>query len=351
VLNNNYSFIIEKTTMNSKSNTTLTCSLNNTGIDVLIWQIGAFLFPVIGLPGHLLMIITILNSDRRRFHPTSLYFIFMALAESIYLSFMFWDWLDVVNLAPDPRKILNCAYFYPFVGSAAFISLVLLVQLNIDRIHMINKPYKTHSKITNKRILIKVCLTYSTSILFLIHYRYSLHYNQTAFTIYGQSCRVYDHAHLWFYSIWPYIHLLCRLIPCLIFILCTLYVCWNRCHHNHYYIRSLSNSVHRQQQTFSIILVFVSIYTFIAVVPIAILQLFNHEMNQYEIEYNRHQCRYNTDKANKWKLLNALFIMWEASTYMNKFYIRLIFSSEFRHDVKKVIFCRFRNKDRQGNFI
>ena len=64
-------------------------------------------------------------------------------------------------------------------------------------------------------------------------------------------------------------------------------------------------------------------------------------MNQYEIEFNRYQCGGNTDKVNTWKLLNALFIMWEASVYMNRFYIRLIFSPEFRHDVKQVIFCRF----------
>jgi len=329
----------------NKNNTTLICTLNNTGMDVLVWQIGAFLFPIIGLPGHLLMIVTLLSSDRRRFHSTSLYFIFMAIAESIYLSFMFWDWLDVVNLAPDPRKILNCAYFYPFVSSTAFISLVLLVLLHIDRTRMINKPQKTNSKITNKRILIKIFLTYTTSILFVIHYRFSLKYSREAFIIYGQSCCVYDRARLWFYSIWPYIHLLCRLIPCLMIILCTLYVCWNRCHHNHKNIRRPSRSIHRQQQTSSIVLVFVSIYTSFALLPITILQLFNHQMSQYEIDY-RYYCRYDTDKANKWKLLNALFIMWEASTYMNKFYIRCLVSSQFRHDVKQTIFCRFRNKYR-----
>src|ERR1700722_11738493 len=114
----------------NRSNTTLICSLNKTGIDVLVWRIGAFLFPIVGLPGHLLTIITIitiLNTDRRRYHPTSLYFLFMSISESICLSFYFWDWLDMVNLVPDPRKILNCAYFYPFVNSTAFISLILLV--------------------------------------------------------------------------------------------------------------------------------------------------------------------------------------------------------------------------------
>jgi len=327
----------------NKNNTTLICQLDNTGSDVLVWQIGAFLFPIIGLPGHLLIIVTILNSDRRRFHPTSFYFIFIAIAESIYLSFMFWNWLNVVNLAPDPRKILNCAYFYPFVRSTAFISLVLIVLLNIDRIHMINKPQITHSKITNKRILIKIFFTYTTSILFLIHYRFSLKYSRETFIISGRSCHVYPRAHLWFYSIWPYIHLFCRLIPCLIIISCTLYVYSYRWDNNHHHIGSPLRSIHRRQQTISIVLVFVSIYTFFAVIPITILQLFNHEMSQYEIDY-RYYCRYDTNRTNKWKLLNALFIMWEASTYMNKFYIKFLVSSQFRHDVKKTIFCQFRNK-------
>jgi hypothetical protein len=305
---------------------------------------------MIGLPGHFLIILTILNSDRRHFHPTSLYFIFIAIAESIYLLFLFWDWLDVVDLAPDPRKILNCAYFYPFVGSTAFISLILLVLLNIDRIYIINKPQETQSKITNKRILIKIFLTYSTSIFFFLHYRYSLQYSREAFIIYGQSCYVYDHARLWFYSIWPYIHLFCRLIPCLIIILCTLYLSWNRYHYQPSSSRTSKCSIHRQQQTLSIILVFLSIYTFFAVLPITIVQLFNRQMSEYEID-SRSYCQDDTKKVNQWKLLNALFIMWEASTYMNKFYIRFIISSEFRHDVKQTIFCRFKNKYRQTNSI
>ena len=326
----------------NKSNTTFICTSDKSGGDVLVWQIGGFLFPIIGIPGHLLMIITILNTDHRRFHPISLYFIFIALAESICLSFVFWDWLDVVNLAPDPRKILNCAYFYPFVNGTAFISLILVVLLNIDRISMINKPQNIRSKLTYKRILIKIFLTYTTSILFFIHYRYSLKYSRESFVIYGQSCCVYDRAYKWFYTIWPYIHLFSRLIPCLIIILCTLYVYSNRCHYNKYIQTSIS-SIHRQQQTFSIVLVFLSIYTLFAVIPITILQIFNHKMRQYEIDY-RYDCQYNKTKAHKWKLLNALFIMWEVSTYMNKFYIRFIVSSKFRHDVKQIIFSCFRNK-------
>ena len=70
-----------------KDNTSSICLLNNTGIDVLIWQIGALLFPILGIPGHVILIITILTSNRQRSHPTSLYFIFISLTESIYLFF------------------------------------------------------------------------------------------------------------------------------------------------------------------------------------------------------------------------------------------------------------------------
>ncbi|UJR27409.1 hypothetical protein I4U23_008699 [Adineta vaga] len=333
--------------MMTSNGTTSSCLMNNFRIDVFVWQIGAFLFPILGIPGHILMILTIFYSDRQRFHPTCLYFIFMSIAESIYLSFMFWDWLDAVKLAPDPRKILNCAYFYPFVGSTAFISLILLVLLNIDRIHMITYPQRTHSKITNERVLIKIFLTYTTSVLFLIHYRYSLKYDQKAFIIFGQSCQVNEHARLWFYSIWPYVHLFCRLIPCLIIILCALYICWNRCQQKHHPSRNPLHSIHRKQQTYSLVLVFLSISTFFAVIPITILQLFNSKMNDYQINYQRYHCRSDIGhQAEKWKFLNALFIMWEATTYMSKFYMRWIFSSEFRQDVRQMIYCRLRYQHR-----
>jgi hypothetical protein len=71
-------------------------------------------------------------------------------------------------------------------------------------------------------------------------------------------------------------------------------------------------------------------------------------MRQYEIDY-RYYCIYDRNKSNKWKLLNALFIMWEPSLYTNKFYIRCLTSSEFRYNVKQTIFCRFKNKYRQTN--
>jgi len=312
------------------------CLLDTTGIDVFVWQIGAFLFPILGIPGHLIMIITMLNFNRRRSQPTSLYFISISITESIYLLFMFWDWLDVVNLAPDPRKILNCAFFYPFVSGTGLISLILLVELNLDRISIIHKPQQIYLYLTYKRILIKIILTFSILILFIIHYYFSLYYDSKSFIIFGQSCRVYQYAQIWFYSIWPYIHMVCRLTPCLILIYCTIYIFSNR-------YSDRKTCLHRQQQTLSLVLVLLSIYTFLAVIPITILQIFNQYMWKHELECFCTNCTNNNGHAQQWKLLNVICIMWEASIYIIKFYIKFIFSSEFRYDVKQLIFCRTTN--------
>ncbi|CAF0826490.1 unnamed protein product [Adineta ricciae] len=332
--------------MSNISDTTSMCLVENFGIDVLVWQIGAFLFPIFGIPGHILMILTMCNLDRQRFHPTCLYYIFIAISETIYLIFFFWDWLDAVNLAPDPRKVLNCAYFYPFVGSTALISLILIALLNIDRVHMIMYPQRTHSKITNKRVLIKIFLTYTIAIFFVIHYRYSLKYYGKAFIIFGQACQVHDYAHVWFYSVWPYINLLCRLIPCLMIFICTSYICCNRCQKKH------DSRARRKQQTSSLLLVFVSIYTLFAVIPITILQLFNLKMKDFESDALNYQCRRDVGhRAEIWKFLNALFIMLEASTYMNKFYVKWLFSPEFRRNVKQMVRCRSLFPSRSRNSL
>ena len=322
------------------NSTSSMCVLNNSEIDILIWQIGAFLFPILGIPGHLLIIIINSKSNQRRCHPTSLYFISIAITESVYLVFLFWDWLDVVNIAPDPRQILDCAFFYPFVTGTGFISLVLLAQLNLDRIFIIHKPQKISLYFTYKRILIKILLTFSLLFLFIFHYRFSLHYDSKSFIIFGQSCRVYHHARLWFYNIWPYIQLFSRLTLCLIIICCTMYVFYNRC-----YEKSVTKiDLHRRQQKkFSLVLVLLSIYTFLAVIPISILQIFNKHMWKYELKCYCYNYTENNIEAKNWKLINTICIMWESSIFMNKFYIKLIFSSKFRCDLKQLIFCRSTN--------
>jgi hypothetical protein len=133
------------------NSTSSICLLNNTGIDVFVWQIG-----VLDIPGHL---ITMLNSNRQRSRPTDLYFI---SSESTYLLFLFSNSLDIVNLVPQSR-ILESALFYLLVSGVGFISLILLAQLNLDRI------------------------------FFIFHYCFSLHYDTKAFIIFDQSCCVYKH--------------------------------------------------------------------------------------------------------------------------------------------------------------
>lgn len=318
------------------SNGSSICLPNKNQIDVLVWQIGALLFPILGIPGHVIIIIIMIKFPKRRSQPTSLYFILIAIVETIYLLFFFWDWLDAVNLTRDPRQILNCGLFYPFVRGTGYISLILVVQLNLDRINMINKPQQIYLHSNQKRISVKILLACSTFILFIFNYGFSLHYDSKGFIVYGQSCSVYKHARLWYYSIWPYIHLIARIIPCLILIICTIYIFYNR----YYRKYNRASAAHRQQQKSSLVLLMLSIYTFTAIIPISVLQIFNRKMWEYEFECLSCHCIENNVQALNWKLLNAICIMWETSIYMNKFYIKFLFSSEFRSDVKKVIFCQ-----------
>ncbi len=60
-------------------------------------------------------------------------------------------------------------FFYPFVSASDFISLILLVQINLDRIFIIYKPQQAHLYLTYKRILIKIIFTFSTLIYGFIY--------------------------------------------------------------------------------------------------------------------------------------------------------------------------------------
>ncbi|UJR21533.1 hypothetical protein I4U23_024618 [Adineta vaga] len=314
------------------------CVLNSIDIDKLIWKVGAFCFPIAGIPGHLIIIITIiLNSKRKCFHPTYSYFIFISITELTYLVFLFWDWLAVINFVTDPRRILNCAFFYPFVSGTGFISLLLLAQLNLDRISIIYQPERTHSYFTHKRILIKITVTHCSLIIFILHYYFSLYYDSNAFIIFGQSCRVYSYAQQWFYSFWPYIHILARLTPCMISIFCTIYIFHNRCYKNVH----RKTFFHRQQQTFSLILVIYSIYTFVAILPINVLQImWKYELNSCCLSH----CSKTDPQVKQWKIFNTICIMCEASIYTLKFYLKFLFSSEFRNDVKQLTFVRSKSE-------
>jgi hypothetical protein len=72
-------------------------------------------------------------------------------------------------------------------------------------------------------------------------------------------------------------------------------------------------------------------------------------MWKQQFEYFYYDCVRMNDHIEQWKLLNVICIMWETSIYMIKFYIKLIFSSEFRYDVKQLIFCRSSTKINRSN--
>lgn len=50
----------------------------------MIWRVGALLCVVLGMPGHILVVIIMLNSRNRR-QPICLYFATIAVCEFIYL--------------------------------------------------------------------------------------------------------------------------------------------------------------------------------------------------------------------------------------------------------------------------
>lgn len=328
--------MIEETSGNE--NTSSICVSNTDGLDRWIWKIGACLLPLVGLPGHLMMIMTILHCKSRRAHPTFLYFISMSIVESIHLSFMFWDWLAVVRLVIDPRRILGCAFFYSFVHGTGYISLLLLAQLNIDRISMLHQPKQAHLARTYRHVLVRIFLTSSSFLLFVIHYRLSIYYDSNIIS--DQVCQIYSRARRWFHFAWPYFHLFCRLIPCVIFVFCSGWICCNRYRYRRIDRKMIGLHRQKQQRRFSLVLVLFSIYTFFAVISISVLQIFSRSVWKYDTPCVHAEQTDRSNNAERWKLLHALFILWETSIYTSKFYVKFCFSAEFRRDAKATACCR-----------
>ena len=331
--------MIEETSGNE--NTSSICVSNTDGLDRWIWKLGACLLPLVGLPSHLMMILTILHCKSRRVHPTFLYFISMSIVESIYLLFILWDWLAVVHLVADPRQILGCAFFYSCVHGTGYISLLLLAQLNIDRVSMLHRPQQAHLARTYRHVLARIFLTSSSFLLFVIHYRLSVYYDSHASnSISGQVCQIHSRAHRWFHLVWPYFHLFCRLIPCVIIVFCSGYICCNRYRYRRIDRKMICLHRQKQQRRFSLVLVLFSIYTFFAAISISVLQIFSRSVWKYDAPCVHARQIDRSNNAERWKLLHALFILWETSIYTSKFYVKFFFSSEFRHDVKATTCCR-----------
>ena len=322
------------------------CSEITDDLDRWVWKLGALVFPLVGLPGHLLMIITFLRCKARRSHPTFLYFVSMSTVESIYLLFMFWDWLAVVHLVADPRQILDCAFFYPFIHGTGYISLLLLAQLNIDRMAMIHQPQQTQLQKTYRHVLMRICLIFSSFSLFILHYRFSLYYDSQASSISGQVCQIYSRAHRWFHSVWPYLHLFSRLIPCAIIVFCSGSICCNR-YRNRNVDRKICLRRQKHQRRFSLVLALFSINTFLAAISISTLQIFTRSVWKYDALCVHAEQMDQSVNSQGWKLLHTVLILWETFIYISKFYVKFVFSTEFRHDVRVTACCRTMTDDRR----
>lgn len=72
------------------NNTTLEICVKNSNYDKLlhisnlIWQVSGFLGVIVGIPGHIFQII-ILSQEKNRKQTSSLYFIAIAICETIFL--------------------------------------------------------------------------------------------------------------------------------------------------------------------------------------------------------------------------------------------------------------------------
>ncbi|CAF0852755.1 unnamed protein product [Didymodactylos carnosus] len=304
--------------------------------DILLWKVFSILLPVLGIPGNVLIIIIMLNRSNRK-HPISLYFTAIAMFEIIYLIGLLWDWLDVMSIVADPRKTLNCAGFYMLVIGTAMISAILLANVSIDRVIMILLPFKTNAWITHRKVTLTIVITGLSIFCLMIHYRFSLCYHFGSSVLYGQACIICPNARIWFEHVWPILYLtLFRVLPALIVIICAVIILVNRCSLSKITRTTVTNKTkvrldHRRQfvrmQTLSIVLVLFSLYFTLSIMPNTIMQFFNKNF------------RYETDcfKLGQWKLLNTLFIMFESTSYTNKFYIKLIVSKQFRNDIKRLI--------------
>ncbi|CAF1440396.1 unnamed protein product [Didymodactylos carnosus] len=305
-------------------------------IDLLLWKILSLLLPIFGIPGNVLIIIIMLNKFNRK-HPISLYFATIALFEIIYLTGVFWDWLDVMSIVQDPRKTLNCSGFYVLVLGSAIISFILLANINIDRVGMILLPSKITTWITHRKVTLTIIITIASTYCTMIHYHFSLYYHSGSSVLYGQACVVKPNARIWFEEIWPILYLtIFRVLPSFIVLICSTIILCNRCSKFTTTRTTIERSLKvtgyfsRQSvrmQTLSLILVFFSFYFIISIMPITILQFYNKYL------------RYETSciKRGRWKLMNTLFIMFESTNYTNKFYVKLLVSKQFRKDVKTFI--------------
>ncbi|UJR38031.1 hypothetical protein I4U23_030713 [Adineta vaga] len=288
--------------------------VNNT-----IWHIFGFLAVVIGIPGHILQIILSLNKTNRKV-PTAMYFIAIAIFETIFLLALFWLWCANMSwIQVDPREVLSCGVFYSIL-------------IAIDQSILILYPTRYRSIVTRSHVLIRIFLILIIVLILVIPHHYYFYYNpQTTLflcdfypSLDGRRLRLFSLIHATFCAL----HL-----PILLH---------NRCKYKRRYNNNLSIGARRMHRNSIIIFVF-SFGLLFSLLPSCILQVFIIHDRFY---YDALLC------SARWKLYKVLlrcFLIFSSTNYSNKFYIHLLISLSFRQQFIQLITCQSKQQSNRPN--
>ncbi|CAF0728038.1 unnamed protein product [Adineta ricciae] len=287
-----------------------------------IWRFGALICVLLGMPGHVLVIIIMLSARNRR-QPVCLYFATMAIFEIIFLTIVFWLWCSSLSLARDPRDVLTCGTYYSLLIGSSHISTLLLTAASIDRVWIVVYPSRYSTFVTRTKALIKIILIIIIVSLVIIQYHFSVYFSYSY-----NICEYYSYAELWHGKVWPVIRLsLLAFLPCITICICSMVILRNR-----YYRRPSTTSEttgSRHMRTASLLLVIYSIYYTLSVMPLNILQLFHsYFFNDRITEASQINCL----KFAQWKMLMKFCLLLMAINYSNKFLVHYLISMQFRRN-------------------
>ncbi|CAF1028068.1 unnamed protein product [Rotaria sordida] len=289
-----------------------------------IWRIGALLCVLLGMPGHVIVVIIMLNSRNRR-QPVCLYFATIAIFEFVYLIIVFWLWCASLSLVRDPRAVLTCGVYYSLTIGSSNVSTLLLAAASIDRLLIVVYPSRYSIFVTRTKALVKIIFIIIFVFILIIQYHFSFYYSY----LYN-ICEYYSYAQLWHGKIWPLIRLaLLAFVPCLIICICSFVILKNR-----YYRRPSATSETtgtRHMRTASLLLVIYSIYYTISVMPLNILQFFHSYF--FNDDTAGKTTEINCLKFSQWKMLMKFCMLLMAINYSNKFIVHYLVSMQFRRYV------------------
>ncbi|CAF3982912.1 unnamed protein product [Rotaria magnacalcarata] len=315
-----------------------------------IWRIGSLLCFLLGIPGHIMIILIMCNSRCRR-QPICLYFATIGFFEMFYLIIVFWLWCASFSLVPDPRDVLTCGIYYSLTAGSSNVSTLLLAAASIDRLLIVVYPSLYSTFVTRKKAILKIIVIILFVCILVVQYYFSYYFSYSYY-----MCEYYSYAHLLHGQMWPLIRLaLLAFIPCLIICVCSLVILKNR-----YYRRPSTTSETtgtRHMRTASLLLVIYSIYYTLSVMPLSILQFFHPYF--FNDNTTRQASEINCVKFSQWKLLMKFCMLLMAINYSNKFFVHYLVSMQFRRYVmnifKKATFIAERNNTRsrsiEGGFF